>query len=143
MNISENGIEFIKRHEGCEFTAYKDQGGVLTIGYGHTGHDFDENTVWSQEQCGAALFTDLTRFQQCVNELVTISITQNQYDALCSFCFNLGCNALRNSTLLRLLNAGDVDGAAGEFKKWDHIGKVENTGLLARREAESNLFMEA
>lgn len=143
MRISLEGIEFIKEHEGCEFCAYKDSGGTLTIGYGHTGADFTENTLWTQEQCDAALTNDLAKVVRCVNEFVTHPMTQNQFDALCSFAFNLGCRALANSTLLRLLNSGDYEGAAAEFKKWDHVNHVEDDGLLARREAESALFMEA
>jgi lysozyme len=141
MNISENGIELIKAHEGLELTAYKDQGGVLTIGYGHTGQDFDENTIWTKEQCDEALMKDLVRFEECVNRLVTVEINQNQYDALCSFTYNLGCRALGNSTLLRLLNDGNSSGAAMEFKKWDHIGSKEINGLLARRNDEATLFL--
>lgn len=144
MQISQSGIELIKAHEGCELTAYKDQGGVLTIGYGHTGQDFNDNSIWTQEQCDITLKNDLIRFEECVNRLVTVIINQNQFDALCSFSFNLGCRALANSTLLRLLNEGNPNGAALEFKKWDHIGAKEIQGLLARRNDEATLFsMEA
>lgn len=143
MNISDAGIQLIKKHEGCEFVAYKDIVGVLTIGYGHTGNDFDADTRWQQWQCDNALQTDLGKFQNCVDKMVTIELTQNQFDALCSFAYNLGCSALANSHLMLKLNSGDTEGAAQEFLKWDHAGGKEIAGLLARREDEQALFMAA
>jgi lysozyme len=143
MNISDAGIQLIKKHEGCEFVAYKDIVGVLTIGYGHTGTDFNADTRWQQWQCDNALQVDLLKFQACVNKMAMVELTQNQFDALCSFAYNLGCNALANSSLMLKLNNGDVDGAAQEFLKWDHAGGHVVNGLLARREDEQALFMAA
>jgi lysozyme len=79
--------------------------------------------------------------EKCIANCVSVSLTQGQYDALCSFVFNLGCMALRNSTLLRKLNASDNLGAAEEFKKWDHAGGRVLAGLTIRRAKEAQLFL--
>lgn len=77
----------------------------------------------------------------CVNKYVTYSkLTQHQFDALVDFTYNLGCGSLRGSTLLKKLNAGDIEGAANEFPRWNKIGKIPNAGLTRRRIAEQKLF---
>lgn len=141
MEISEQGLELIKSSEGCELTAYQDSVGVWTIGFGHTGSDVTPNTVWTQDQADKALQNDLETVYKCIANSVKVEMTQGQFDALCSFVFNLGCIALRNSTLLRMLNSGDDVGASEQFSRWSHAGGIEQPGLLARREKEAALFM--
>ena len=140
MNISETGLDLIRRHEGLRLSAYQDSVGVWTIGYGHTG-DVTPDAAITEHMADTLLSSDAQKCERCVNSCVNFSITQNQFDALCSFVFNLGCRALGDSTLLRKLNTGDVEGAAQEFTKWDHAGGVEVAGLLARRNDEMRLFL--
>ncbi|PRP71817.1 lysozyme [Chromobacterium amazonense] len=85
---------------------------------------------------------DLAKFEVGVSRLVKVQLRQNQFDALVSFSYNLGLGSLQSSTLLRLLNAGDYAGAAGQFILWDKAGGKAVPGLLARRQAEQALFKE-
>lgn len=140
MRISQKGVDLIKHYEGCRLKAYKDIVGVWTIGYGHTGGDVHEGQVITQEEAEALLRLDLERFERGVQFQVTVPLTQNQFDALVSFSFNLGLGALKGSTLLKKLNAGDYAGAQREFLKWDMAGGKHVPGLQIRRTAESFLF---
>jgi len=140
MKISEKGLLMIKRFEGCRLHAYLDAVGVPTIGYGSTLGVTMGDTI-TQEQAETLLLEDLERFEKCVTEMVKVPIDQNAFDALVSFAFNLGCENLRGSTLLRKVNEGDFLAAANEFKKWRFAGKKELPGLVARRDAEAQLFM--
>lgn len=140
MNISEAGLQLIQSHEGCRLKAYRDSVGVLTIGYGHTGADVDEDTTWTQQEADAALLADVGRFEACVNSLFVPVLTQGQFDALVSFSFNLGCKALRDSTLRRKLSEGDIEGAAAEFARWNKAGGHVLAGLTSRRADEAALF---
>ena len=143
MNISDRGLDLIKTHEGCRLEAYQDSVGVWTIGYGHT-MGVKQGDTCTQEQAEAWLTEDVTTIaERCVNWLVKVPLTQSEFDALCSFSFNLGCSALRNSTLLKKLNASDYNGASLEFGKWDHAGGKQLAGLTARRTAEAELFESA
>ena len=139
MKISDKGLSLIKLHEGLRLEAYRDSVGVLTIGYGHTGSVSDGQVITSG-QAEILLSQDVHNVEVCVEKYVTVPMTQGEFDALCSFVFNLGCTALRNSTLLRKLNASDYDGAASEFKRWDHAGGQKLAGLTKRRAAEASLF---
>jgi len=141
MNISEAGLDFIKEHEGCRLEAYQDSVGVWTVGVGHTGPLVVKGLVITQDEADDLLRHDVAVAVKCVTGLVTVPLTQEEFDALCSFTFNLGCTALRNSTLLRKLNAGE-DGIAAEFLKWDHAGGKQVAGLTKRRADEAALFQE-
>jgi lysozyme len=127
--------------EGLRLTAYQDMVGVWTIGYGHTGPDVKAGLTITQQQAEQLLINDLARFNNGVNALVTVKINQNQFDALISFSYNLGLGSLQQSTLLRLLNAGNFQAAADQFPRWDRAGGKEVAGLLARRNAERALFL--
>lgn len=141
MNIGQRGIDLIKEFEGCKLNAYRDQVGILTCGFGHTGYDVTPATVWSQEEAENVLRLDLARFERCVEDAVTVDITQNQFDALVAFTFNLGCGALAQSTLLKLLNQGSIEAAADQFPHWNKAGGQVVAGLTRRREAEKELFL--
>lgn len=140
MNVSPAGLDLIKHAEGCRLTAYRDGVGVLTVGYGHTGHDVAEYTVLTQDEADQLLLADIGKFEACVNGLFDRELTQGQFDALVSFAFNLGCATLRDSTLRRNLNEGDAAGAAAEFKRWNHAGGQVVAGLTTRRAAEAAMF---
>ena len=143
MIPSQNCYDLIKNFEGCELEAYPDPatgGEPITIGYGHTG-GVKLGEVITQEQADEYLISDVKRFADAVNQMVTVPITQSEFDALCSFAFNLGIGNLRNSTLLRKLNSGNKDSAANQFLVWNMAGGRVMAGLTRRREAERTLFL--
>ena len=145
MQISDRGIALIKEFEGCSLTAYHCSAGVLTIGYGWTqsvdGKKITRGMVIDAETAERLLRAGVVQFEQGVNQLVKVAITQNQFDALVSFAYNLGTRSLSTSTLLRKLNAGDKAGAADEFLKWNKAGVKTLAGLVRRRQAERALFL--
>ncbi|WP_072094152.1 lysozyme [Trabulsiella odontotermitis] len=147
MKISNNGLNLIKKSEGLELEAYPDPGtggAPWTIGYGHTGPDVYKGLVWTDVQADKALRQDVARFERDVTNLVTVPLTQNQFDALVDFAFNCGSDidsddiaeGLGDSTLLKKLNAGDYQGAADEFPKWNRSGGRVMPGLVTRRKNE-------
>lgn len=125
--------------EGLRLTAYKDQKGVLTIGYGHTSHVFAGQTC-TQEQADAWLEQDIAIAEAGVNRLVTVRLTQGEFDAVVDFSFNVGVSKFSNSTMIHLLNDGNYAAASNEFEKWDYVGGVVCAGLLRRRLAEKVVF---
>lgn len=140
MEYSEDGYKLTKEFEGCKLMAYQDGGGVWTIGYGHTlGVKKGDMITGTQAQW--FLEQDMQDAVDHVNQYVKVALTQDQFDALVDFTFNLGNNALKTSTLLKKLNSGDYAGASQEFLKWNHDnGKVVD-GLTRRRKAEMQLFV--
>ena len=142
MTPSGDCVNLVKQFEGCRLVGYADITGVPTIGYGHTGPEVRVGDTIDQRKADAYLLKDLTRASEGVNQaLGGYMATQNEFDALVSFAYNLGINALRNSTLLRKFVAGDTQGAADEFLKWDHAGGKVVAGLTRRRAAERDLFL--
>ncbi|MBE8812223.1 lysozyme [Serratia marcescens] len=145
MNISKSGIELIKCFEGLRLKAYQDSVGVWTIGYGWTqpvdgkkvgpGMQIDQAIADRLLKCG------VVQYEQGVNQLVKVKITQGQFDALVSFAYNLGLRSLSTSTLLQKLNAGDTQGAADQFGRWVNAGGKRLDGLVARRAAEREMFL--
>jgi lysozyme len=140
MSFSENGLKLTESFEGLRLTAYEDIGGVLTIGYGHTGRDVYRGQVITQEQAESLLALDTHLAVAAVNHLVRVPLNQNQFDALVDFAFNLGAGALAGSHLLRYVNAGDFNRAAEQFPAWDHVNGTVSEGLYRRRIAERDLF---
>lgn len=145
MRASENGINLIKQFEGCRLTAYQDSVGVWTIGYGWTqpvdGKPVAKGMVITQQKANQLLTEGVAQYEKGVTNLVAVSLNQNQVDALVDFAYNLGVNALKGSTLLKKLNAGDYAGVANEFTKWNKAGGKVMNGLTRRREAERALFL--
>ncbi len=139
-SLSQSGLNLIKSFEGLRLTAYRDPGGVLTIGYGHTGSDVKPGEHITQARAEALLRSDTGWAQAAVRRDVKVPLTQGQFDALTSFTFNLGAGALGSSTLLKKLNAHDYAGAQKEFGKWVHAGGQVLPGLVRRRAAEAKLF---
>ncbi len=140
FTYSGNGLSLTEQFEGCELTAYQDQVGVWTIGYGHTGPDVVPGLTITQEQAQALLAQDVGSAAACVNNCVTVQLSQNEFDALVDFVFNLGAGTFQSSTLLRDLNAANFTAAAAQFDLWDHAGGAVVAGLLRRRQAETALF---
>jgi len=141
MKIGEQGLDLIRKYEGLRLKAYICPGGKLTIGYGHTGIDVKPGMTIDNAQADALLLKDVERFEKSVNDMVDVEMTQEMFDALVCFAFNLGAGSLKSSTLLKKLNANDKLGAAEEFLKWNKAqGKVLK-GLTARRQGERTLFL--
>jgi lysozyme len=136
------GLALTEQFEGCRLTAYQDQVGVWTIGYGHTGPEVCAEMAITQEQAQDLLAKDVSSATECVNNAVMVELMQEEFDALVDFVFNLGGGAFRQSTLLRLLNAGNFASAAAQFAQWDRAGGAVVAGLLRRRQAETALFSE-
>jgi lysozyme len=139
MEYSKAGDALTSSFEQCRLKAYPDSGGVPTIAWGHT-RGVALGLTCIQEQADAWRKEDEGYTVEAVNHLVTVQLTQAEFDAIVDFDFNVGNQALKNSTLLRLLNDGNFVGAAQEFDKWDHVKAVVVAGLLRRREAETKEF---
>jgi len=132
-------LALVKSFETCRLVAYQDGAGVWTIGWGHT-LNVQEGDTCVQEMADMWLQIELESAGAYVNRLVVVDLTQGQFDALSSFCYNEGVGRLRSSTLLRLVNQGRFDEAGNEFGKWVYAdGQVEK-GLVRRRAAERQLF---
>ena len=146
MKMSRDGIELLKRFEGCKLTAYQDSVGVWTIGYGTTeGAGFGPITKGmkiSQATADDWLVDGLSKYERAVSMALVRSPTQNQFDAMVSLCYNIGPGAFAGSTVCRAFNAGKIAMAANGFLLWNKAkGKVLK-GLTARRAAEMALFMK-
>ncbi|ATP27520.1 muraminidase [Chromobacterium violaceum] len=141
MKTNAAGISLIKQFEGVRLAAYQDMVGVWTIGYGHTGPDVKAGLAITQQQADQLLAADLEKFETGVRKAVIVPLNANQFSALVSFSYNLGLGNLRSSTLLRLLNKGDYDGAAAQFPRWNRAGGQAVPGLTRRRKAEQALFL--
>lgn len=133
-------VNLIRSFEGCRLKAYEDQGGKLTIGYGHTNGVQADDTI-TQQTAEKLLEEDIQEIGDTLDELITRPVSDNQYGAVLSFAFNLGTGTLQRSSLLSKLNDGDFNGAADEFLKWMHVKGISNLGLLRRRTAERTLFL--
>jgi len=140
MKVSNNGINLIKRFESLKLEAYRDSVNIPTIGYGHT-HGVKMGDIITGEQADAFLREDLQVAELTINTNVKVKLTQNQFDALASFVFNLGSGNFVKSTLLKKLNLGDYAGAADEFGKWVNAGGKKLNGLVKRRAAEREVFL--
>ena len=148
MKTSESGVAFICSHEGFVPHVYNDVAGIPTIGFGHAlvpGESFP-NPI-TRDQAMDLMAKDLVKFEDAVNTLVEVPLTQCQFDALVSFSYNCGTGALKASSTLRLLNQGDYTPAADGLLLWNkrtdqQTGKlVVDQDLAARRAAERELFL--
>lgn len=149
LKLSQRGIELIQGYESCQLIAYRDVRGVWTIGWGHTGPDVAKGLRWTMAEAVAHFQRDVQWAEDCVNRLVRMPLTQNQFDALVSFVFNEGETNFRQSTMLVRINAGNFAGARTEFRRFNKVRDpasntlVVSRGLTNRRAAEAALFGEA
>jgi|TARA_Y100000296_G_scaffold85574_1_gene121926 lysozyme len=139
MKTSDVGIELIKEFEGCTQVAYQDSVGVWTIGYGHT-KDVYEGQLSIKKTIERFLQEDLQEFEDYVESYVEVPLSQNQFDALVAWTFNLGPGNLLKSTMLKRLNEGDYAAVPDEMRRWNKAGGEVLNGLIRRRDAEANLF---
>lgn len=137
--VSREGKELIKQWEGLRLVAYRCPAGVWTIGYGHT-RTAEEGMRITEQQAVDLLDQDLRIVAAQVRRLVHVPLTQHQFDALCSFVFNVGAGAFQRSTLRRKLNEGDYESVPDELMRWVYSKGTRLPGLVNRRAAEAGLW---
>lgn len=151
MKLSNEGYEFIKKHEAVMNKVYSDPVGLLTGGIGHlieptdrnpNGFEWKEGDKVDEFQVFRWFSQDVAESTEAVNRLVITKLSQKGFDALVSFVFNVGVTAFRRSTLLRKLNAGLVEEAAEEFPRWNKARGKVLPGLVKRRAEERKLFLQ-
>ena len=144
-------IALVKDFEGCakkrrdgRLQAYPDPGTghePWTIGWGSTGPDIVEGTIWTQDQADKRLELDLRNFASGVREAIgPVPTSQSEFDAMLSLAYNVGLANFRKSTLLKKHKANDKAAAAAEFAKWNKAAGKVMAGLTRRREAEAALY---
>jgi lysozyme len=142
MRISQNGLDLIKQHESFSSVPYFCPAGKLTIGYGHRVLSGENFTSITEAEAEDLLRKDANIAENCINNAVKVAVTQNQFDALASLAFNIGCRSFTGSTLLKFLNAQDYRGAANQFLRWKYAGGIVLSGLVNRRNLERQLFLK-
>ncbi len=138
--INAEGADIIKSSEGLRLVAYEDAVKVLTIGWGHTGPDVTKGKVITQTEAQSLFEKDVAKFEKAIRDNVKVPLSANQFSALVSFTYNVGPENFKSSTLLKLLNQGDYQGAANQFSRWNKAGGQVLNGLITRRAAEQKLF---
>ncbi|CAM1653614.1 Glycoside hydrolase [Bartonella apis] len=144
--ISPHGLAKLKQWEGLKTKAYKDSGGVWTIGYGHTATAGEPKPragmVITAAEAESILLKDLTQYEAAIENNVKVKLTDNQFAALVSFVYNIPLASFKKSTLLKKLNQGNYDAVPTELMKWTKAGGKKIQGLVNRRRAEGYLWME-
>lgn len=147
MQISLSGLNFIKQQEGFKPYVYADSAGLDTIGYGHKLTAFENYLTISDAEATKLLAKDVAEAENGVNNLVSVLLSQGQFDALVSFVYNVGVGAFKRSTMRKLINAGNYQGAIGQFTLWSKATvngqKVTVAGIFRRRQREAQLFESA
>lgn len=147
LTISPAGLALIKKWEGWYPKAYKDPVGVWTIGWGTTGAEARPGRTITKKQGEEFLRGDLKNDEETVKRLVKVPLNQYEFDSLVSFVYNVGSGNLARSTLLKLLNRGNKQAAAGQFIRWNKARSRETNewltldGLTNRRKDEAALFL--
>lgn len=146
MQTSDNGISLIKAFEGFSAHPYKDVVGIWTIGYGSTrinGKPVTSSTsIITESRATDLLKDDVRQTEKDISRLIKVKITQNQFDALVSFVYNVGIGNFTSSTMLKLINqgGGNSDAVAEQFRRWNKAGGKPVLGLTRRRAAEESYF---
>ncbi|WP_273754492.1 lysozyme [Bartonella sp. MM73XJBT.G] len=142
--ISEDCLYCLKKWEGLRLQAYQDASGVWTIGYGHTKKagkpTVIEGMVITEKKAETMLLADLQQYERAVEKAVCVNLSDEQFGALVSFCYNVGIAAFQSSTLLKRLNRGDYEAVPFELQKWTKAGGKCLQGLVHRRVAEAGLW---
>ncbi len=141
MKTSDEGIALIKRFEGLRLVPYRDVAGYPTVGVGHLlskdhGEPLFLYRTLTEDEVDELLRKDVRHHESAVSRLVSVPLTQGQFDALVSFTFNLGAGALQESTLRRFLNLSDYPEVPNQLRRWVFAGGRRLRGLERRREAE-------
>jgi len=155
MQMSDHGRGLLTQWEGFENKAYDDGVGVLTIGVGHALTSDEKSSGMlningsqvpyaggiSNDQVQALLACDLHKYEAALNDAIAVDLSQNQFDALVSFCFNIGINGFQSSSALKDVNNSTLDAVPDDLRKWEKAGGVFNQGLANRRENEIKLWL--
>jgi len=159
MQISKNGMKLIEMFENREYEAYLDSGGELTVGVGHllTKGEKYSGKIVAEDSNGELYYVrydrrlndtevdnilryDLSIAEDVINSKVKVKLTQYQYDALVSFVFNVGVQAFKDSTLLKVLNNKDYDGVPIQMRRWIRDNGLIIGGLITRRNNEIKVW---
>ena len=157
MKVSQRCKEMIKHHEGVRFKPYRCPAKLWTVGVGHVLYPdqgrlpldqrdafplkAEDNRTFSKAEVDGILSADLQRFEAGITKLFPVVLAQGQFDALCSFAFNLGLGGVQRSTLRQKVLRGEVEAAADEFLKFTRGGGKILPGLVKRRQDERSLFL--
>ncbi len=139
-----NALDLIKQFEGLELDAYQDCVGVWTIGYGTTrieNRPVQAGMHISQEKAEQLALAEIKKLRELITREVKTQLSANQIEALIDFCYNLGFNAFKQSTMIKLINQNKIKDAANEFDRWVYAGGKKLAGLVKRRAAEKSLFL--
>ena len=157
MKMSENGKRKLAEWEGVELNVYRDVAGLPTIGVGHLltkdelssgkitlkGAPVKYGSGLTQPQVMDLLAQDLARFEKTINECVKVPLNQNQFDSLVAFSFNVGPDAFKSSTLLKVVNQSQFADVPNQLRRWVHSGGQVSKGLANRRQREIELWSAA
>lgn len=140
--VNQETVDLIKRWEGFRAEPYKCPAGVDTIGYGHTATKslMKRGTKITEARAVKLLKADLAIYEKAISEMVEVDLTDGQFGALVSWCFNVGVGAAQRSTLVKKLNAGDYESVPKELARWNKAGNKVTAGLANRRAAEAGLW---
>ena len=147
MKLNKAGIDLKKQFEGCRLTAYLCPANKWTIGWGNTfyadGKPVKQGDKITQAQADELLSVIGKQFDAELKPLITATLTDNQYSAICCFAYNVGVPRFRASTLRKLINANPNNPAIrAEFMKWVNKGTPFERGLTRRRQAEADLYFK-
>jgi lysozyme len=138
-------VQYLADKEGFRDTAYPDQAGIWTIGYG-TIEGVKQGDKITKKEAFSRKVEFVRKMDKFLNRLISVDLTQYQYDAIASLTYNIGVSALSGSTLLKLLNKNDFEGASEQFLRWTkykdpETGKMKDSqGLINRRKEEKQIF---
>lgn len=144
LSLDQAGEDLIKGFERLVLTPYFDEHGIPTIGWGHTKGVTMRTPEITEAKAEQFFIDDIAEACRAVNNDVLIDLSQNEFNALVSLCFNIGATEFSGSTLVRKINVGDKDGAAAQFDRWIYVrspGLRFSQGLIIRREKEKKLFL--
>jgi lysozyme len=146
--LSQKGAKFLRGGEGFEGAPYLDGGGVPTIGFGSTRYEDGRKVTMkdakiTEERALAIFNSTVKKYIECVNESIKVELTQNQFDACVSLCYNIGEDAFANSTLVKVINSeGTLTAIKYQFSRWNKDNGKVVKGLTNRRAKEANLYSE-
>jgi lysozyme len=141
MQLGAKGRALIQSFEQLRLESYLDPRGIPTIGWGHTGPEVCHPSTCTPEQADLWFTQDTYNAVQAVIRSLDVAVSQNQFDALVAFTYNVGAGSEAHSTLLRLVNQGKFIAAADQFNLWNHVDGQVSDGLTRRRAAERALFL--
>lgn len=131
-------IAILKQLEGFRSNTYTDAGGTQTVGY---GFEVDHICSMTKKEADEHLLRILPTYEDCVSQAVKVPLNENQFSALVIFCYNIGCDRFKKSTLVKKLNKGDYNSVPSELMRWNKVKGREVLGLTHRRSSEVLLWL--